>query len=112
MGYRKLGRNSSQRRAMLRSLVTSLLDAEKITTTETRAKEVTRLTERMITLGKRGDLHARRRAMAFLLSEDVAKKLFDKLASRYAERQGGYTRIVRLVPRRGDAAPQALIELV
>lgn len=112
MGYSKLGRNSPHRRAMLRNLVTSLLDKEHIDTTATRARAVRRLTDSVITLGKRGDLHARRQALAYLFDEDVTKKVFDKVAVRYADRAGGYTRIVRLLPRQGDAAPMVRIELV
>lgn len=109
---RKLGRPADQRRAMLRSLVTSLLQHERITTTETRAKEARVHAEHMITLAKRGDLHARRQAAAFLLDETILKKLFDTIGPRYADRQGGYTRIVRTGPRQGDAAPMAILELV
>ncbi|NPV27022.1 MAG: 50S ribosomal protein L17 [Firmicutes bacterium] len=112
MGYRKLGLRSDQRRAMLRNIVTSLLDKERIETTETRAKELNRLTERMITLAKRGDLHARRQALAYLLDEDVVTKLFEKIAPKYADRQGGYTRIIKKGYRRGDGAPVVIIELV
>jgi large subunit ribosomal protein L17 len=89
-----------------------LLKEEKIQTTETRAKEVNRLAEKMITLGKRGDLHARRQALAFITDEDVVKKLFDTLGPKYAERSGGYTRIIKGGIRRGDGAPMAVIELV
>ena len=126
MAYRKLGRTSSQRKAMLRDLTTDLLINERITTTETRAKEVRKFAEKMITLGKRGDLHARRQAAAFLrneiatfkeegddiIVENVLQKLFNDIAPRYAERQGGYTRILKTEPRKGDAAPMAIIELV
>lgn len=112
MGYRKLGLRSDHRQSMLRNAVTSLLKEEKIETTETRAKEVNRLAEKMITLGKRGDLHARRQALAFITEEDVVKKLFDTLGPKYANRAGGYTRIVKGGFRRGDGAPMAVIELV
>ena len=112
MGYRKLGVRSDHRQSMLRNAVTSLLKEEKIETTETRAKEVNRLAEKMITLGKRGDLHARRQALAFITDESVVKKLFDTLGPKYANRAGGYTRIVRGGFRRGDGAPMAVIELV
>lgn len=112
MSYRKLGRRSDHRRAMLRNLVTSFLREERLETTETRAKELRRLAERMITLGKRGDLHSRRLALAFLLDETVVKKVFDELAPRYKERPGGYTRIVKTGVRRGDGAPMAVVELV
>ena len=109
---RKLGRTSSHRDAMLRNMVTSLLDQERIVTTVPKAKEARRLAEQMITLGKRGDLHARRQAMAYIRSENTVAKLFDQLSSQYAERQGGYTRIIRTGKRLGDAAPMAIIELV
>ncbi|NLN83321.1 MAG: 50S ribosomal protein L17 [Firmicutes bacterium] len=112
MGYRKLGRNTGHRKALLRNMVTSFLEAEQIETTETRAKEVRSVAEKMITLGKRGDLHARRQASAFITKESVTKKLFDDVAKRYENRQGGYTRILKLGPRRGDAAPMAILQLV
>jgi large subunit ribosomal protein L17 len=110
--FRKLGRPADQRRALLRNLVTSLVLHERVTTTVTRAKEARVYAERMITLGKRGDLAARRRAAAYLLDEEALKKLFNTLGPRYADRPGGYTRIVRTEPRRGDAAPMAILELV
>jgi len=97
---------------VLRNSVTSLLDKEKIVTTETRAKEIKRLADKMITLGKRGDLHARRQVMSYLTSEAVVYKLFNDLAPRYEERQGGYTRIIKMGNRRGDGAPMAVLELV
>lgn len=112
MGYRKLGRESGHRRAMLRNQVTSLLQNGKIVTTETRAKELKRITEKMITLGKKGDLHARRQALAYVLDETVVTNLFEKIAPKYADRNGGYTRIVKIGPRKGDGAPMAQIELV
>jgi large subunit ribosomal protein L17 len=112
MGYRKLGRDSGHRKAMLRNLVTSLLKNGKIVTTEARAKEIKRITEKMITLGKKGDLHARRQALSYILDETVVKNLFEQTAPKYAERNGGYTRIVKIGPRRGDGAPMAQIELV
>ncbi|NPV91713.1 MAG: 50S ribosomal protein L17 [Firmicutes bacterium] len=112
MGYRRLGLRSDHRQSLLRNAVTSLLKEEKIQTTETRAKEVNRLAEKMITLGKRGDLHARRQALAFITDEDVVKKLFDTIGPKYAERSGGYTRIIKGGYRRGDGAPMAVIELV
>jgi large subunit ribosomal protein L17 len=112
VGYRKLGRPSDQRKAMLRNLVTDFLKYGKITTTEARAKEVRSISEKMITLGKRGDLHARRQALAYILDESVVKKLFDEIAPKYKDRQGGYTRILKLGPRRGDGAPLVIIELV
>jgi large subunit ribosomal protein L17 len=112
MPYRKLGRRTNHRRSLLRNQVTSLLRHERMTTTEAKAKEIRGRADHLITLAKRGDLHARRQAAAFLLDEDVVKKLFDQIGPRYAERPGGYTRVVKLGYRRGDAAPVALIELV
>ena len=128
MAYRKLGRTSSQRKAMLRDLTTDLIINEAIVTTEARAKEIRKSVEKMITLGKRGDLHARRQAAAYVRNEVASQnfdeetgkdsettalqKLFSELAPRYAERNGGYTRILKTEPRRGDAAPMAIIELV
>lgn len=112
MSYRKLGRDSSARKALFRSVLTALFANERIETTEAKAKEISGLAEKMITLGKRGDLHARRQAVAYLQDEDVTKKLFDTIAPKYADRQGGYTRIMKLGPRRGDAAPMAILELV
>lgn len=109
---RRLGRNSSHRKAMLRNMVTSLLNHERITTTDARAKELRKLVERMITLGKRGDLHARRQAMQVIREKAVVAKLFDRIAPRYQERPGGYTRIIKLSHRHGDNAPMSLIELV
>ena len=97
---------------MLRNLVTSLLREEKIETTVTRAKEARRMAEKMITLGKRGDLHARRQALAYIYDEDVVTKLFEEIAPKYSERNGGYTRIIKMGPRRGDAAEMAILELV
>ena len=122
MGYRKLGRTSDQRKAMLRDLATSLIVSERIETTEARAKEVRSVVEKLITLGKKGDLASRRNAAKTLrnveiLNEDEStqtalQKLFGEIAERYSERQGGYTRILKVEPRRGDAAPMAIIELV
>jgi len=109
---RKLGGSSAHRRAMYRNLVTDLLGYEKIITTEAKAKEVNSLAEKMITLGKRGGLPPRRQALAFILDKKVAEKVFDELASRYAERPGGYTRITKLGPRVGDGAPMVQLELV
>ena len=109
---RKLGRTSSHRDAMLRNMVTSLLDQERIVTTVPKAKEARRVAEQMITLGKRGDLHARRQALAYIRSKDIVAKLFDEISSQYASRQGGYTRIIRTGTRAGDAAPMAILELV
>ena len=109
---RKLGRSSSHRQALLRNMVTSLLDHERIQTTDAKAKELRRFAERMITLGKRGDLHARRQALRVIRSKEVTAKLFDELADRYRERPGGYTRVMKLGQRQGDAAPMSLIELL
>ena len=111
-GYRKLGLSTDQRRAMLRSLVTSFLKHGRIETTETRAKEARSIAEKMITLGKRGDLHARRQVLAYVMDETVVNNLFTDIAPKYAERNGGYTRIIKKGPRRGDAAEMAFIELV
>lgn len=117
MAYRKLGRTSSQRKALLRDLATDVLMYERIETTEEKAKEVRRLVEKLITLGKRGDLHARRQAAKVIRHEvvdgkTVLQKLFDDVAPRYAERQGGYTRILKLGQRKGDGANMVIIELV
>ena len=111
-GTRKLGRTTDHRKAMLRGMVTYLLENGQIETTLTRAKEVQPLAEKMITLGKKGDLAAYRQAMSFITREDVCKKLFKEIAPSYAERNGGYTRIIRTGVRRGDAAETAIIELV
>ena len=111
-GTRKLGKTTDQRMAMLRQQVTDLLDNGRMETTITRAKEIKPLTEKMITLGKKGDLAAYRQALSFITKEDVAHKLFKEIAPEYAERNGGYTRIVRTGVRRGDAAETAVIELV
>ncbi|MGB7604911.1 MAG: 50S ribosomal protein L17 [Lutisporaceae bacterium] len=111
-GYRKLGRPTDQRRAMLRNLVTSFLEHGKIMTTGTRAKETQSIAEKMITLGKRGDLHARRQALAYITKEDVVKKLFDEISPKYTERNGGYSRIMKVAPRRGDAVEMVILELV
>jgi large subunit ribosomal protein L17 len=109
---RKLNRTTSHRKAMFANMTASLLSHEQITTTLPKAKEVRRFADRMITLGKRGNLHARRQAFAFLRDDDVVSKLFDALASRYQDRNGGYTRVLRAGFRYGDAAPMAVIELV
>lgn len=109
---RKLGRPTDHRLAMLRNLVTSLLREGRIKTTNTRAKEARRLAEKMITLAKKGDLHSRRQVMAFVYDETVVKQLFEETAPKYKERNGGYTRILKLGPRRGDAAEMVIIELV
>ena len=111
-GTRKLGKTTDQRKAMLRQQVTDFLDYGRMETTITRAKEIKPLTEKMITLGKKGDLAAYRQALSFITKEDVANKLFKEIAPEYAERNGGYTRIIRTGVRRGDAAETAIIELV
>ena len=111
-GTRKLGRPTAHRQAMLRGMVTCLLENGSIETTLTRAKEVRSLAEKMITLGKKNTLAAKRAAMAFITKEDVVKKLFDTIAPEYADRNGGYTRMYKLGPRRGDGAEMALIKLV
>jgi large subunit ribosomal protein L17 len=111
-GYRKLGRPTDQRRAMLRNLVTSLLKHGKIETTVTRAKETRSLAEKMVTLAKRGDLHARRQVLAFVTEETVVNELFNTAATKYADRNGGYTRMFKVGPRRGDAAEIVILELV
>ena len=111
-GTRKLGKTTDQRMAMLRQQVTDLLDNGRMETTITRAKEIKPLTEKMITLGKKGDLADYRQALSFITKEDVVHKLFKEIAPEYAERNGGYTRIVRTGVRRGDAAETAVIELV
>ncbi|MBQ4100005.1 MAG: 50S ribosomal protein L17 [Oscillospiraceae bacterium] len=111
-GTRKLGRATDHRKAMLRAMVTFLLEKGKIETTVTRAKEVRAMTEKMISLGKQGTLHSKRQVFAFVTKEAVAKKLFDEIAPKYADKNGGYTRIVKIGPRRGDAAEMAIIELV
>ena len=109
---RQLGRNSSHRKAMFRNMVTSLFEHERVQTTDAKAREVRRVAEKLITLGKRGDLHARRQALAYVRSKTVVAKLFAELSPRYANRPGGYTRIVKLGSRRGDNAPMSLVELV
>ncbi|WP_027108733.1 50S ribosomal protein L17 [Lacticigenium naphthae] len=126
MGYRKLGRTSSQRKAMLRDLTSDLIINERIITTVTRAKEVSSLADKMVTLAKRGDLHARRQAAQFVRNElatveendeeiivqTVLQKLFNDLGPRFNERKGGYTRVLKTGPRRGDGAPMAVLEFV
>ena len=111
-GTRKLGKTSAQRKALLRQLVTDLLENGKIETTFYRAKEVQPVVEKMITLGKKGNLAAYRKALSFITDESVANKLFKEIAPKYADRNGGYTRVTRTGPRRGDAAEMAVIELV
>ncbi len=109
---RKLGRTSSHRLAMMRNMVTSLIEHERIETTEAKAKELRQETEKMITLAKKGDLHARRQALAFIRDKDVVYKLFEEIKNRYLDRNGGYTKISKLRYRHGDAAPISVIELV
>ncbi len=109
---RKLGRTSAHRKAMFRNMVTSLFEHERIVTTEKKAKELRPIAEKMITLAKRGDLHARRQALSYIQSKDVVAKLFDEIQSQFTDRQGGYTRIIKTGNRQGDAAPMAIIELV
>jgi large subunit ribosomal protein L17 len=109
---RKLGKPTDQRIAMLRGQTTALLETGRIQTTVTRAKEIRSTAEKMITLGKTNTLHSRRLALKFITKEDVVKKLFDEISPKYADRSGGYTRIIRVGPRRGDAAEMAIIELV
>ena len=111
-GTRKLGKTSTQRRALLRQQVTDLLENGKIETTFYRAKEVQPVVEKMITLGKKGNLAAYRKAMSYITKEDVVQKLFKEIAPKYADRNGGYTRVTRTGARRGDAAEMAVIELV
>ena len=111
-GTRKLGKTSTQRKALLRQQVTDLLETGKMETTFYRAKEVQPVVEKMITLAKKGGLANYRRALAFITKEDVAKKLFDEIGAKYADRNGGYTRVTRTGARRGDAAEMAVIELV
>lgn len=112
MAYRKLGRNSSNRKALFRSILTSFFKHGRIETTITKAKEVASKSAELITLAKRGDLHARRQVLAVLVDEEVTKKLFEEIAPKYEGRQGGFTRIYRVGPRRGDAAEMAIIELI
>ena len=111
-GARKLGRTSDHRKAMLRAMVTYLLENGKIETTVTIAKEVRSMAEKIITIGKNDDLHSKRQVYSFITKETVAKKVFDEISPKYKERNGGYTRIIKIGPRRGDAAEMAIIELV
>ena len=111
-GTRKLGRPTDQRRAMLRNLVTSFLESGRMETTVARSKEARSMAEKMITLGKENTLHSRRMALAYITKEDVVTKLFEEIAPKYQDRTGGYTRITKIGPRRGDAAEMAIIELV
>ena len=110
--YRKLGRNSSARKALFRGMLTSFFQHERIETTEAKAKELRGLADQMVTLAKRGDLHARRQVLAYLMDEDIVTKLFREIAPKYTDRQGGYTRVIKTGLRKGDAAPLAIIELV
>ncbi len=112
MSYRKLARKKGPRRALLRNMVTSLFIAERIKTTEAKAKEVQRAAEKMITLAKRGNLHSRRQALSYMLDESAVTKLFEIIGPRYEDRSGGYTRLIKASPRRGDGAPMAILELV
>ena len=112
MAYRKLGRNSSNRKALFRSILSSFFKHERIETTVTKAKEVSKHAAKLITLAKRGDLHARRLVMAELVDEEATRKLFNEIAPKYADRQGGFTRIYKVGPRRGDATEMAIIELI
>ena len=109
---RKLNRTSSHRKALMRNMVTSLLDHERIETTDAKAKALRGVADRMITLGKRGDLHARRQALSVIRSREVTAKLFDELAERFRDRPGGYTRVIKVGNRVGDCAPVSIIELV
>ena len=109
---RKLGRPTAHRKAMLRTMVTDLIRHESIKTTEAKAREVRRMAEKVITHGKKGTLHQRRQAAALLTDERIVKKVFDELGERYESRPGGYTRITKLGPRKGDASPMAVIELL
>ena len=111
-GTRKLGRPTAHRKAMLRGMVTFLLEKGQIQTTVTRAKEVKSIADKMITLGKKNTLASRRTALAYITKEDVVKKLFDEIAPKYAERNGGYTAVYKLGPRRGDGAETAIVKLV
>ena len=111
-GTRKLGRPTDHRKAMLRGLVTYLLENGRIETTVTRAKEVRAMTEKMISIAKNNDLHSKRQVLSYVTKEDVVKKLFDEIGPKYKDRNGGYTRIIKTGPRRGDAAEMCIIELV
>ena len=111
-GTRKLGRTTDHRKAMLRGMVTYLLESGRIETTVTRAKEVRAMAEKMITIAKEGSLHSRRQVLAYVTKEDVVKKLFEEIAPKYKETNGGYCRIIKTGPRRGDAAEMCIIELV
>ena len=112
MSYRKLGRNSGARKAMFKSLLSALFEHERIETTEARAKELRKFADKVVTLAKRGDLSARRQAINLVANVDIVHKIFEEIPEKYSERAGGYTRIYKMTPRRGDAAPMVLIELV
>ncbi len=109
---KRLGRNTSHKRAMLRNMVTSLFEHERLVTTTPKAKELRRVADKMITLAKRGDLHARRQALSYIRDKNIVAKLFDEIKESYMDRNGGYTRIIQTGNRVGDAAPMAIIELV
>ena len=109
---RRLGRTTSHKEAMFRNMVTSVFEHERIVTTTPKAKEVRKVVDKMITLAKRGDLHARRQALSFIRSRDIVAKLFDEISGQFEDRNGGYTRIIQTGQRRGDAAPMAILELV
>ena len=111
-GTRKLGRATDSRKAMLRAMVTYLFETGRIETTVTRAKEVRSMAEKMVTLGKKDDLHSKRQVFSYITKETVAKKVIDEISTKYTDRDGGYTRIIKTGLRRGDAAPMAVIELV
>lgn len=111
-GYRRLGRRADQRRAMLRAMTTYLLENGQIKTTLSRAKEVAPIAEKMITLAKKNDMATYRQALSYITKEDVAKKLFSEIGAKYATRDGGYTRVIKIGPRRGDAAEMAIVQLV
>ena len=112
MAYRRFGLLSDHRNSMLRNSVTSLILHGRITTTETRAKDIQKIADKMVTLGKRGDLHAKRQANAYLMDENALFKLFDEVAGKYSNRQGGYTRVIKTGFRKGDGAPMAILEFV
>lgn len=112
MANRKFSRKTGPRQALLRNLVTSLIIAERIETTEAKAKEITSIADKMITLGKSGDLHARRQALSYMMDENAVTKLFEKIAPRFEDRDGGYTRIMKKGYRRGDGAPMVILELL
>lgn len=109
---KRLGRTSSHKKAMVRNMVTSVFEHDRIVTTTSKAKEVRKVVDKMITLAKRGDLHSKRQALSFMRSKDVVAKLFDDISGQFADRNGGYTRIIQTGQRRGDAAPMAILELV